>query len=210
MFSRRERSAWGRERGARNAWMLECRRAQLPRTLGGGWERSTPWFLLCSWKLEWSDRLSRTLDGGRERSTPFSRRRLGKELSEQLAVENARRRQRTLYPLFLPKARRAWGSGAGSGSQTQRIKKEAGRRAKRSLILRSAFLYRKNCVLVVSRCRSVVFVIGYCGAGMPFPEALARRSEHFVRFREPYLWVKIYLAHRAVTSCEQAVLLIRD
>jgi len=83
-----------------------CRRAQLPRTLGGGWEHSTPWFLPCSCRIRierptvenarrrrgtpyplilskarWSDglsgRLPRILGGGRERSTPWSEARRG-------------------------------------------------------------------------------------------------------------------------------------
>jgi len=61
------------ECGARNPQVLsmrDCRKAQLPRTLN-------PLVLTCLWRLESSDRLPRTPGGGRERSTPLSRRRLG-------------------------------------------------------------------------------------------------------------------------------------
>jgi len=57
-------------------------RTQLPRTLGGGWERSTPWFLPCL-----LDRIEDRI----ERST----------------AENARQRQRTFYPLVSSKAQKS-------------------------------------------------------------------------------------------------------
>jgi len=78
-FTARDREAGVRFFRLSSFANFECRRAQLPRTLGRGWEHSNPWFLPCSCRLGLSGRLSRTLDGGRECSTPLSRRRLGKD-----------------------------------------------------------------------------------------------------------------------------------
>jgi len=105
-----------------------------------------------------SGRLPKTLGGDRERSTPFSRRRLGEEQLERSTVENARQRQRTLYPLVSSKARLALGSRLRiSGSSDQ----AASRRAERASVKKAPFLYQINVrsgILGVFRLSSLLFI----------------------------------------------------
>jgi len=94
----------------------------------------------------------------------------GSEIEERLerpTAENARRRQRTLYPLVLSKTRFTLESGASSVSQTQRIRMLAGERSDFSLKKSSSYTKEIAC----SRISDVVCVIRFpsryrcCGAG---------------------------------------------
>jgi len=71
------------------------------------------------------------------------------ERLERSTVENSRQRQRTLYLLVSSKALVVLGSGAGSVSQTQRIRMLAGERSEVSL-KRASFYIKENACSMIS------------------------------------------------------------
>jgi len=116
---------------------------RLSRMLDGSGERPIPSFLV---EGSMEQRLERpTAENARRRQRTLYPRvssEAQRESQKRSTVENARQGQRTLYLLVSPKALGARGNGAGSGSQTQRIEMLAGERSVFSL-KRSLFYTRK-------------------------------------------------------------------
>jgi len=185
---------------------LEWRRAQLPRTLGGGWEHSAPLVLAVF------------LEARIERST----------------VENSRRRQRTFYPLVSSKARKRNGlsgwlsrtldrgrecstpwSRRRLGCSRKRSRLLAGERSEVKFLLKRLPFYIATRMFGDFRRFSVLFDINFPHAvrmlrsgGFGERDVDRRRSGIFERSRDLIKsWQKICWAHRAVTSRGQDVFL---